>query len=219
MRNKVLSLALVAVGFASTFAVAADSVNLEVSGTIVPTACTPTSNVGSVIEYGDILASSLNAIRPTTLNIMPVTLTMSCAGPVKAAWQVIDNRTGTARTDLIPIMPVGDLYYYGMGTAPDGTAIGGIQLLYGSSPTGDGISKDDIISRDEGQSWTANNESYINPGMLFSMAENLTAPDPGVYVTHTMSMYVSPQIGPTNDLPTMQTIPFEGNISFEIIYL
>lgn len=219
-RNTILSLALVAACIAPTFTVAAESINLEVSGTIEPAACTATSSVGNRIDYGSIQASSLNVDGPTWLDETRVILTLSCDSPVRAAWNVIDNRAGTARTDLISVIGGADpgAYFYGLGTAPDGTPIGGLQIQH-MFQRGDGVDKNYKSSLDGGQTWIPNNKVFIDPNVLYSIAETYQSTYPDAYQIQTLEMDIWPQIGPTNDLPTSQSIPFAGDIAFEVVYI
>ncbi|EMI5491517.1 DUF1120 domain-containing protein [Providencia stuartii] len=76
-------------------AMAADSVDISVIGTISPTSCVPTASGGGVVDYGNINPNSLNATGPTVLPAKTVNLSISCDGEAYVALRANSNRTNT----------------------------------------------------------------------------------------------------------------------------
>lgn len=80
---------------ANALSVHAESVDLRVTGTLIPGACTPTLSGDGVIDYGYITADQLNAKSYTPLDVKTLGLTITCTAPAKIAIKAINGRPGT----------------------------------------------------------------------------------------------------------------------------
>lgn len=87
-----LAMAILASGLQ---AASAESVDVKVIGTIVPTACTPTVSGGGVIDYGNIKATTLKADAYTVLPLKTVDFSISCDAPAKVAIAAKNGRFGS----------------------------------------------------------------------------------------------------------------------------
>ncbi|CAI2418064.1 DUF1120 domain-containing protein [Serratia proteamaculans] len=76
-------------------AFAADTVDLNVGGTIAATACTPTLSGGGTIDFGDIKTDTLKQDDYTALPEKQIDITITCDGPTKIALHAINNRIGS----------------------------------------------------------------------------------------------------------------------------
>jgi hypothetical protein len=80
-------------------AVAASSVDLNVKGSITPSACTPSMPSSGTVDYGKLSAKSLNADKVTRLPPEYLQLRVECDAATLYALQGHDNRAGSAPND------------------------------------------------------------------------------------------------------------------------
>jgi len=85
MRSPGLRLITALAVFTTYSAIAADSVEVKVIGTIVPAACTPSIVGGATIDYGTIKSSTLTADNYTLLPVKHLDLAITCDAPAKVA--------------------------------------------------------------------------------------------------------------------------------------
>ncbi|MFJ7311507.1 DUF1120 domain-containing protein [Pseudomonas sp. NPDC098747] len=91
MKN--LLLLPLALAFASNAAMAANSVDLRVTGTITPTAC-DISLSGGDLDFGDISSQEMNQLSHTELPTQSgKSLIIACSGATLAAFRTVDNRS------------------------------------------------------------------------------------------------------------------------------
>ncbi|MCT4704928.1 DUF1120 domain-containing protein [Enterobacteriaceae bacterium H11S18] len=86
---------LVFLTLAATSALAAESVDVKVSGTISPAACMPAISGGGIIDYGMIKADTLSADSYTTLEQKTLNFSISCKAPTKVYIHMMNGRPGT----------------------------------------------------------------------------------------------------------------------------
>ena len=80
---------------ATATGMAAESSDLSVAGTIRPAACRVELSDGGRVEYGTIVAASLNQTEGTRLADRYITLGVHCDGAVKFGVIIPDGRPGT----------------------------------------------------------------------------------------------------------------------------
>lgn len=99
-------------------AMAASTVDMTVTGSIVPAACTPTLSIAD-FNHGKISKADLNTDKPT---IIPTgkwgTLSVSCTAPTVYAIRGTDNRADTVAHYNMYVGP------YGLGLTPAGEKLG-----------------------------------------------------------------------------------------------
>lgn len=76
--------------------VMAASVDINVTGTVLPSACTPALSGGGVVDYKQIAANSLSETDYTLLPTAQLDFSISCGAPAKVAVRAIDGRPNTA---------------------------------------------------------------------------------------------------------------------------
>ncbi|MFP3890261.1 DUF1120 domain-containing protein [uncultured Ralstonia sp.] len=136
---------------AASSAFAADTAELTVKGTIIPSACTANFAGGGNIDFGTIKIADLKANEFNKLPSQTTSLTVSCQTAKQVQFTVTDSQDGTA-IDAQPFN-TGSLSVYGLGAATvDGKQVklGGYSLVLGT-PTADGKSMTPIMQN--GSRW------------------------------------------------------------------
>ncbi len=78
-----------------TFTATAGNFEVQVKGTIIPTACSPNLSNGGVINYGAIPLSRLSETDYTVLDEKEMNFDINCHAPVRLALKVINARPGS----------------------------------------------------------------------------------------------------------------------------
>ncbi|MNJ48387.1 hypothetical protein D3C77_435800 [compost metagenome] len=203
MKKSVLSLSLVA-ALAATQAFAS-TVEMTVTGTITPSACTPTLSNNGVVDYGLVHAESLDNFQ---LPDRTLTLSVSCSAETSIAVIATDNRSGTASTP-------GDVYF-GMGTYAT-KPIGRYSMAFQSAQV-DGAQQGALESLDGGATWKPSDNVLLRDSTTsqdFRLAFGNTTPRP----TTLMSANMRIQGSINADLPFTDDIEIDGSSTIEIKYL
>ena len=220
--KKIATLAAVASVAAAMIApiqASAESAQLRITGTIVPAACRPAFAGGGVIDYGTILASTLNPTAQTTLPDKSTQLTLTCDAPALFGFKVIDERAATADISLETIPNYLPNMKFGLGTA-DGKKIGAYSLQM-TSQTSDAGPAHPIGSYDGGATWVALGTGGMggNGNRLVAFANSATEYVPSAHTSITADIRVVTAIEPGSDLPLTRNIPLDGLSTFEVVYL
>lgn len=99
-----------ALAMTASSVMAADSIDLKVTGKIIPPACTPSfASGGGTVDFGDILTSSLQIAKDSKLpEIKEVPVTITCEQPsrfgVTFTDQRADSRSTTEMDSLLPAL-------------------------------------------------------------------------------------------------------------------
>jgi type 1 fimbria pilin len=204
-------------------AMAADSIDVKVIGTIVPAACTPALTGGATIDYGKILAGTIPQDDYKVLDIKTRDFSISCDAPTKVALQTTDMREGT---NANPIGKVLLNYSIGSGTnlnglnTADGKKIGAYAMQIANSGVKlDGsVTPDTITSKDTGKTWTRYiYGSVLLPG-IYSWAKSgeLT---PVAFTNMTGTLRVQAAINKGSELDLTKEIKLDGLTTIELVYL
>lgn len=196
----------------------AESVDLNVIGTIIPTSCIPAFAGGGTVDLRKISAATLN---PTTQTLLPerdISLHINCDAPAPVEVSVRDNRAatklpgisdGTGQTD--PVL------FFGLG-AINGTRIGGFALRHGTPET-DGTGRALLTRTLAAPAWRVPASSLVsNAPALYSWGIN-AATGPVAARHHGFPMSLLPIIGASNNLPIANEIPLDGSVTFDMFYL
>lgn len=201
--------------------VLADGADLTITGTIIPTSCTPAFAGGNTVDLGNIPAASLNRDRQTELQNRNITLSVSCSASAPMAIKVHDNQAHTQLPGIVVDGSSWAMYIYGIGEIA-GTKIGGYGLRFGT-PTVDGQSSVVMYKQGGNTEWydpspaTLVGKNYES-NLRYSWGQSLAAgPTPGVL--HTFPMTLVPVIGPASALPVTNDIALNGSATFELHYL
>ncbi|MBK5377474.1 MULTISPECIES: DUF1120 domain-containing protein [unclassified Pseudomonas] len=203
----------------------AESASLTVSGTIIPTACTPSFAGGSVVDLGKVSAADLNATTQTELELKNITLSMNCNGQVPVAVKVHDNQAATQLQGITIDGRAESMYIYGMGAA-SGVKIGGYGLRHGT-PTVDSAAMALMFQQGGGiggPTWNQPTSTLVGKdassgGYLHYSWGRSIAEGPSNGRIHTLPMTLVPVVGPAKDLPTGSDITLDGSATFELVYL
>lgn len=200
---------------ASSTALAA-TVDLSVTGTIVPPSCTPALTNAGVIDFGDI--TSLSSTATTTLPAKSITLTVSCTGNTLIGLSFQDNKAAS-------VLASGGAAEFDFGLGMNGiNKIGRYRIDFmGSNALVDGGAAKVYDSADSGATWTAGS---VGAGRVtnaptkvisFSPAAG-TAPTPIQALEFPMDVELT--LNTSVDIGgVISDIPLDGSNTIEIKYL
>jgi type 1 fimbria pilin len=196
----------------------AESVDLSVIGTIIPTSCIPAFAGGGTVDLRKISAATLNQTIQTVLPVHDISLHINCDAPAPVEVSVRDNRAATK----LPGISDGagqssPEYFYGLGQI-NGTRIGGFALRHGT-PEADGTTHVLFTRTLATPAWQLPSVPLVsNAPALYSWGANL-ATGPVAARHHGFPMSLLPIIGPSNALPITDEIPLDGSVTFDMFYL
>lgn len=233
MKNSFCALAVCAITATSVQAV--DSVQLQLTGKIAPSACTPTLVNGGVIDYGDISAADLKYSDLIVLPEKSIGLSISCSAPTSIALAASSNRKGT--TALLsenasgiaqhPSNVTAGRYHQkvGLGLTAGGDKIGGYSMWLQDAKIS-GTNAHPLFSDDMGSSWTSLNvgdymgfyNAGINNVRYMSVATSASSV-PSAISQLTGNIGVQAYITKASELDLSKPISLDGQSNIEIIYL
>ncbi|MFJ7311520.1 DUF1120 domain-containing protein [Pseudomonas sp. NPDC098747] len=211
---KKLILLPLALTFATNAAMAANSVDLRVTGTITPAACDIS------MSGGDFDLGTINANKETITSFTTSTKTLNilCSSDTLVGIKGIDNRADSTAT----ANPNRSEYGLGFDNIQNKIGTYWVHLGGDSNEVNIGASTGTLIrSNDNGTSWVSNAANGLKngPNDVHSW-NNTTATDGPLSVTSVsipLDLYV--EIQPTNNLDTSQTITLDGSATIELVYL
>ncbi|HEF4757829.1 TPA: DUF1120 domain-containing protein [Pseudomonas putida] len=184
----------------------ASSVDLTVTGTITPAACTPSFSNGGMVDLGKIAAKDLNQTSYTTLEKTPMSLSVACDAPALFAVHAVDNRPGTSFNNQ----------GFGMGLTDANEKIGAFTPKIGVVEA-DGIQARAIDSQDNGSTWAYN--TWIFPDRLTSVAEAGGAVTPKETQNLVINFDLWAWIARADGLTLTNEVSIDGSATFEMKYL
>lgn len=196
----------------------AGSVDLTVTGTVVPTSCIPAFAGGSNVDLGRIYSASLSNTEQNDLLPRDITLQIACDAPASVEIAVTDNRGATKVPGLTFNGRTGDNLYYGLGST-NGVGIGGFGLLTGQ-PLTDGNPQTFLVRTPANQVWRVPVSGLMsNAPVSYSWGPSAAA-GPAAARLHTFPMKVAAAIRPTSQLPaTTDEFQLDGSVTFDMFYL
>lgn len=199
-------------------AFAASTVDLTVSGTIIPASCTPVLSATDInfgkISSADLLPDELN--NRIGKNIR-TTLSVNCSSPTIYGLRGIDNRSTS-------VIPTGFHSPYGLGFTPNGEKLGGhhLEILAGSSLI-DSRPTFITVSDPSATTWgasAADVRALRNSGPLLGftdVAGVTTGPIPIKDAQFKLFHYLV--IAPTDSLTLTDDVALDGSATVEVVYL
>ena len=187
---------------------AASSTELNVTGLITPSACSPTLSADGIVDHGKVPARSLNQYEYSALPAQALDLTVSCNEPVLFVLVGMDNRADSS---------LGPGFYYGLGTnihAPT-ERLGTVSLVF-REVMGDGERVLVLASSNQGLTWFPESNAYPNNYMGFAHPGTLV-PEPHRLLTATLQ--VNTAINAAAYLTLKQEVPLDGSIVLDLRYL
>ncbi len=198
-------------------AMAASTVDVTVTGTIVPAACTPT-HTSPTISFGKISASDLlqdSPSRPTPDQYHM--LNVNCTGKTLFAIRGIDNRASTVGNNLYSNP-------YGLGLTPAGEKLGAHYLtLQTYSSKIDGVQAYISDSSNGGASWSTSStavRSIRSNGVIHGFTDQAgvtTGPIPIENAALTLKSHII--LAPKSTLTLTDEVALDGAATIEVVYL
>lgn len=235
MQNSILALAILA---SASMPAMANTVVLNVIGTITPPGCVPTLSGGGVVDYGNIPAETLGSTMFRKLGKKEIELTIICETPTRVAITAVNNRAGTlAGADESGSQSIGipsvllfdklDSAAAGLGTDIDGNKIGGFSVRTSARPYVFGGEKGEAktiyLRGGEGDpSWgkQSNIELFSTgdkPRMLSWTTIRGTMPE--AFTSVRGKLEVQAYLNKSTELNISQDITLNGLATLEMIYL
>ena len=215
-------------------AAAAESVQVNVIGTIIPAACTPTVASGGIFDYGNIRADSLSADEFTTLQEMSLDFGIRCDAPAKVAIRAINDRPGTlaGATEAangnghpnIALLGGNRGAWAASGLGLDGThQIGGYAMVIrtGTVTVDDNTARSIHINNLNGTgTWSTDNYGYvissIDRMISWATPEGNT---PIAFENMAGKLTVQAYINRASELDLSHAIHLDGQTTLEVVYL
>jgi hypothetical protein len=214
----------------------AESVNLSVTGTIDPAACTPTLGSSGTVDYGRINANQLSADSYTQLGTKEIDLTITCSAPAKVAIRAVNGRVGSlaapsersAGGTPAPFI-LNNAIPSAVGLGLDGTTkIGGYSVNLGSVTVeatngniGNILTLTALYSSN-GSDWngvdTASTSLYrTNTDNYISWGANQSTP--AAFTTMATTLKVNAYINKSTELDLSKPVNLNGLTTIELVYL
>jgi hypothetical protein len=205
MKKYLAALSTTALISVAPLALAASSTDLTVTGTITPSACTPSFSEGGTVDLGKISAKDLNPTNYTLISSVPMNFTVACTDQVLFALNGVDNNPGTAA----------DNQSFGLGMTTANQKIGGFAPRI-VAVDADGVEAGAIYSINAGTSWAR--ATYMSPGRLTSLsAAGSLVPLAAENVV--MNVLVDTWIARADSLTLTDDVKIDGSATFEMKYL
>ncbi|MBD9457215.1 DUF1120 domain-containing protein [Pseudomonas sp. PDM05] len=189
-------------------ALAASSVELNITGLITPSACNATLSANGIVDHGMVPARTLNQFEFSALPTQSLDLTVSCNEPVLYVLVGLDNRADSS---------LGPGFYYGLGNnvhVPS-ERLGTVSLAF-REVMGDGQRALVLASSNQGLTWFPETNAYPDNFMGFAHPGTLV-PEPHRLLTATLQINTS--INAAAYLTLKQEVPLDGSIVLDLRYL
>ncbi|WP_426128277.1 DUF1120 domain-containing protein [Pseudomonas sp. DWP1b1] len=187
-------------------AFAASSTDLNLSGTITPSACAPQLSNGGLIDHGKMTSKDLQPASPTRLDPAEIQLEVLCEGETFFTLTTVDNRAGTSA-----INP----RHHGLGLTPEKEKLGSVAFSL-FDPVADDKPVKVITSSNGGANWSAS--IYLGHEALTSFAA-LDGPNtPIALKTLNARLRTFAIIVPATDLTLLDEVPIDGQATLQLKY-
>lgn len=206
MKKYLTALSATALMCAAPYALAASSTDLTVTGTITPSACTPSWSNSGQVDAGKISAKDLSPTNPTLVGSHPLQLAVTCDAATRFALNQIDNKPNTSS----------GVGRFGLGLTNAGEKLGFFHAVI-KNTLADGVAAQAIESEDGGASWSRT--TVLSPDVVLSAATTTEFNTPIAMKHLTMDVDVLINIAPANGLTLTDEITLDGSATFEMKYL
>ena len=211
-------------------AMAAQSIDIKVTGKIIPSSCTPAfPSGGGIADFGTMKVASLNSTSVTPLTErkeIPVSIT--CEEDTRVAVKFTDAREASSPTADIPFYSFSGSpqFAFGLGTYNSkniGAYALGISLTQGANTNGNGDSLYPMLSSDGGETWVTRGINYLSLssdnneilGFTRDLTDGLLSAESKI----NFKVFVEATINPTNDLNVTDEVTLDGLTNVELVYL
>jgi type 1 fimbria pilin len=201
-----------------TMAVAGSSVEVTVTGSIVPGGCTPSLS-SAQFDHGRLYARELHATAPTVLNdrTRTTTLNINCEAATAYGIRAVDNRADS-------VLENNDASRFGLGLTDNNQKIGSYRLrIVPQGSTLDGKPAFLTIGTPTGRSWSASElrtRSLRNDGQLVGLVDKEGVDSGPLAVKDavlTLASYLT--IAPADSLTLDTEVALAGAATIELFYL
>jgi type 1 fimbria pilin len=207
-------------------AASAQSIEVKVTGAIVPAACTPTLTGGGVIDYGNIPATTLKAAETNLLPLKTVDFSVSCDKAIKVGFKTVSNRlevapgieatANTIGSNAVPQM-------FGLGMDSAGAPIGAwVARFNPTSATVDAAANDLLVSADAGKTWGSDDNGRwvgaVGNAQVHTFGAKATLA-PAAGQVFAAKIDVEAMIDQASKLDTSKRIPLDGSATLEMVYI
>ncbi|OPA93828.1 hypothetical protein BFW86_04550 [Pseudomonas fluorescens] len=207
----VLTAAVLLLAGASTV-FAASSVDLSVTGSITPSACTPELSNGGVVDHGKISLQDLHPYNDKQWPDATLTLSVNCDATALIAVKVMDNRHGTANGSQWTTST------FGLGLTSSGKKIGRY-ILTMANATADGVARG-LIESIDGKTWLDAWDAAWQPSWMRTVnAGSSQFPAPLPLQTFQTDLVISTWLSGRSNLPVSEETPIDGSATLDIVYL
>lgn len=213
---------------ASSIALAVDSVELKVIGTITPAACDLNIAGNGTVDYGNISSTDLVPATYYDLGIQSADLTVVCDAPVRFAIKAMNGRLESVVSDSqegnngfapapIDLFGTASVPAAGLGL-DDKIKIGGFAARL-SAVEVDSSAADVIASLDGGTNWAASATAHVtaNDQILSWATPSTIVPIAASSVTATLE--VNAYLNKPEELNLSKETGLDGLATIEIVYL
>lgn len=185
---------------------------VNLSATLIPVACTPVLSGGGRIDYRQQSVSAFNRTAATTLPVKRVTLNVDCDAMALFALGVVDNRSGTARSE--------GGAQFGLGLS-GGKRVGQYTLTLTETRVDDWGAANTLTSSRGGTFWSKSpDHAQLSTPALVGFARTAGAVAGPDELQHLSTIIeVAPTIAPLNDLDVSEQVELNGSTTIEIVYL
>ena len=205
--------ALTALAIACSAACAAEATPLTVTGNITPNACDPVIDNRGVIDFGEIVSSSLsNSANENEMPTQHVNFNVTCPAATKLIFSMKENRPGTSYLDMS--------FYFGLGVDKSGNKIG-TAAIWLSNPTIDGVAGSILASVNKGASWSTPASSQVMAPVAGTVYNITTAGSRAPTDARKFggTFDVDGWIAPRNQLDTTDIVQIDGSVTMNFAYL
>lgn len=203
---------------ASPLALAASSVDLAVTGTLVPASCRPTLSHAH-INFGKVSSADLDQQQHTAMKPHRQLLTIECAGSTAFGIRAIDNRDGSAHG------PAGMNAPLGVGTTQAGEPIGAYSLVVQSAGSSLDAGKPVFLSvrNAAGTQWSPSSTADVaihTNGELIGLVDRAgVSTGPSLVTRASLSILADAHVAPASGLTLNDEVDFDGHTVLELVYL
>lgn len=211
MKNPLLVLSAFWLAAGGVPAHAVSTVDLNVKGTITPSACEPSLSNGGAYDLGKIAAKDLNADQPTPLTSHALQLGLTCEAPTLVALQPSDNRSGSH-------FDSDTQHKFGLGMANSNEKLGSMTLTM-QDIVADGAEMRALGSVGSTAEWSPT--SVMSTTFRTSFTHNWSTPflAPTPIQRLVANVLIAPRIAPANTLTLTREVPIDGSVTLELNYL
>lgn len=212
-------------------AMAAQSIDIKVTGKILPSSCTPAfPSGGGIADFGTMKAASLNSTSMTPLaDIKEIPVTITCEEATRVAVKFTDARDDSSPTESVKInsnFSGSPFYMFGLGLYNDkkiGAYALALSRTQGVNTNDTGESLYPMASVDAGKTWGTKGIDYLqitsNNSEIYGFSTERSGSELSAQSKINFKVAVSATINPTNDLNVTDEVTLDGLTNVELVYL